>query len=159
MLKILVRGAAACAALALLVAPAAAQTPPMTPDIPAKFAFPKAGYDYVKREVMIPMRDGVKLYTVLIIPKGVKDAPILLTRTPYNAKKSAERNLSPHAIATGSQMDEPFLADGYIRVYQDVRGKYGSEGDYVLTRPVRGPLNPTTTDHSTDTWEIGRAHV
>ena len=44
-----------------------------------------AGYDYTKREVMIPMRDGVKLYTVIVIPNGAKNAPILLTRTPYDA--------------------------------------------------------------------------
>jgi len=147
--------AAGCAALALSFVSAQAQTPtpPMAPDIATKFEFPKDSYDYVKREVMVPMRDGVKLYTVMIIPKGVKDAPILLTRTPYNAKKSAERNLSPYAAATGSQMDEPFLADGYIRVYQDVRGKYESEGDYVLTRPLRGPLNKTEVDHSTDAYD------
>ena len=145
--------AASLAALALVTAPAIAQTPAMTPDIATKFEFPKANYDYVKREVMIPMRDGVKLYTVLIIPKGAKDAPILLTRTPYNAKKSAERNLSPHASATGSQMDEPFLDDGYIRAYQDVRGKYESEGDYVLTRPLSGPLNDTKIDHATDAYD------
>jgi uncharacterized protein len=144
---------AAMAALGLAAGSAVAQTPPMTPDIPAKFAWPTASYDYVKREVMIPMRDGVKLYTVLIIPKGAKDGPILLTRTPYNAKKSAERTLSPHAAATGSQMDEPFLADGYIRAYQDVRGKYESEGDYVLTRPLRGPLNNTAVDHATDAYD------
>ncbi|WP_308238137.1 CocE/NonD family hydrolase [Phenylobacterium sp. J367] len=95
----------------------------------------------------------MKLYTVMIVPKGAKDAPILLTRTPYNAKRSAARNLSPYAGATGSQMDEDFLADGYIRVYQDVRGKYGSEGDYVLTRPVRGPLNDTPIDHATDAYD------
>ncbi len=144
---------AACAALALVAAPAAAQTPAMTPDIATKFEFPKAGYDYTKREVMIPMRDGVKLYTVLIIPKGAKDAPILLTRTPYNAKRNAERNLSPHVEATGSQMDEPFLKDGYIRAYQDVRGKYESEGEYVLTRPISGPLNATGIDHATDAYD------
>jgi putative CocE/NonD family hydrolase len=145
--------AAATAALALIVGPAIAQTPPMTPDIAPNFVWPEGTYDYAKREVMIPMRDGVKLYTVLIIPKGAKDAPILLTRTPYNAKKSAARNLSPYAIATGSQMDEPFLADGYIRAYQDVRGKYESEGDYVLTRPLRGPLNATQVDHATDAYD------
>jgi putative CocE/NonD family hydrolase len=125
----------------------------MTPDIPAKFEAPTAAYNYERRVVMIPMRDGVKLYTVMLVPKGAKDAPILLTRTPYNAKKSAERTVSPYAAGSGSQMDEPFLADGYIRVYQDVRGKYGSEGDYVLTRPVRGPLNPTKVDHSTDAYD------
>ncbi len=49
--------------------------------------------------------------------------------------------------------DEVFVADSYIRVFQDVRGKYGSEGDYLMTRPLRGPLNPTTTDHSTDAYD------
>jgi putative CocE/NonD family hydrolase len=151
--RYLALGAAIGAALTLAFAPAAAQTPPMTPDIPAKFTFPTASYDYVKRVVMIPMRDGVKLYTVMIIPKGAKDAPILLTRTPYNAKRATERFVSPHASATATQMDEPFLEDGYIRVYQDVRGKYGSEGDYVLTRPLRGPLNGTNVDHATDAYD------
>lgn len=154
MLKVLLRGAVACAALALASTPATAQpTPTMTPDIATKFEWPTASYDYVKRVEMIPMRDGVKLYTVMIIPKGAKDAPILLTRTPYNAKRAAERSLSPHAAATGQMVDEPFLADGYIRVYQDVRGKYGSEGDYVLNRPMRGPLNDTAVDHVTDAYD------
>src|SRR3954469_169243 len=107
MLNALLR-AVACVALSLAMttAPAVAQTPPMTPDIAKDFKWPTATYDYVKREAMIPMRDGVKLYTVMIIPKGAKDAPILLTRTPYNAKKSAARSLSPYAAASGSQMDE-----------------------------------------------------
>src|SRR5258708_596049 len=56
-------------------------------DIPKTFTAPVADYDYVKREVMIPMRDGVKLHTVIVVPKGARDAPILLTRTPYNASK------------------------------------------------------------------------
>ncbi|MCW5761358.1 MAG: CocE/NonD family hydrolase, partial [Phenylobacterium sp.] len=143
-----------CAALlALVPAASAAQTPPLTPDIAKDFKWPTGRYDYVKRTVMIPMRDGVKLYTVLIVPKGAKDAPILLTRTPYNAKRSAERSISQYAAATGAQMDEPFLEDGYIRVYQDVRGKYESEGDYVLTRPLVGPLNDSRVDHSTDAWD------
>ncbi len=110
-------------------------------DIPKTFSAPLNGYDYVKREVMIPMRDGVKLYTVLIIPKGAKNAPILLTRTPYNAAKRVARNDSPFMLAALSQGDAVFTADGYIRVFQDVRGKYGSEGDYVMTRPVKGALN------------------
>jgi len=152
-LKDLVRGAAVCVALSLLAIPAQAQTPTMAPDIAKGFQWPTASYDYVKRVEMIPMRDGTKLYTVMIIPKGAKDAPILLTRTPYNAKKSAQRALSPHIEATGSQMDEPFLQDGYIRVYQDVRGKYGSEGEYVLNRPLRGPLNSSEVDHATDAYD------
>jgi uncharacterized protein len=56
-------------------------------DIVKSFAVPVAGYDYVKREAMIPMRDGVKLYTVIMLPRGASHAPILLTRTPYNAAK------------------------------------------------------------------------
>ena len=64
-----------------------AQTPPLTPDIPSKFEAPIASYDYVKRDVMIPMRDGVKLHTVILVPKGAKGAPILLTRTPYSASE------------------------------------------------------------------------
>lgn len=137
----------------LLASGAGGQTPPMTPDIPAKFVEPTDSHDYTKRVLAIPMRDGVKLNTVLIVPKGAKDAPILLTRTPYNAKRNAQRNVSPFAAATGSMMDEPFLEDGYIRAYQDVRGKHGSEGDYVLNRPLRGPLNSTEVDHATDAFD------
>src|ERR1044071_2713697 len=129
------------------------QTPPLTPDIPAKFDAPVAGYDYVKRVAMIPMRDGVKLYTVIVVPKGAKNAPMILTRTPYNAAGRAERTASPHMLALLPQGDEVFVADGYIRVFQDVRGKYGSEGGYVMTRPLRGPLNASPVDHSTDAYD------
>jgi putative CocE/NonD family hydrolase len=130
-----------------------AQTPLAAPDIPATFKAPLSGYDYDKRVVMIPMRDGVKLYTVIVVPKGASKAPILLTRTPYNAAGRATRSASPHMLATLPQGDEVFVADGYIRVFQDVRGKYGSEGDYVMTRPLRGPLNASETDHATDAWD------
>jgi uncharacterized protein len=122
-------------------------------DIPDTFAVPTASYDYIKREALIPMRDGVKLYTVIVVPKGARNAPMLLTRTPYDADRRAARNQSPHIISEMPQSDEVFVADGYIRVFQDVRGKYKSEGDYVMTRPVRGPLNSTTTDHTTDAYD------
>ncbi len=115
--------------LALAATPALSQTPPMTPDIPAQFNFPAVKNDWIKRTVMIPMRDGTKLYTVIVMMKGTQDAPILLTRTPYNAKRRAERFSSPHITAELAQLDEPFVTDGYIRVYQDIRGKYDSEGD------------------------------
>src|SRR5580704_6411354 len=117
-----------------------AQTP-LPSDVPAKYDAPTANYDYVKRVEMIPLRDGVKLYTVIVIPKGAKNAPILFTRTPYDSAHRAARNQSERMLATLPQGDEVFVADGYIRVFQDVRGKYGSEGDYVMTRPLRGPLN------------------
>src|SRR6266702_4812228 len=73
---------------------------PVRSDIPKSFSAPLDSYDYTKREAMIPMRDGVKLHTVILVPKGAKNAPILLTRTPYNASKRAERSDSPHMLAT-----------------------------------------------------------
>jgi len=94
-------------------------------DIPAKFTPPTnvAERDYVKREVMIPMRDGVKLYTVIVAPKGAVNAPIVLTRTPYNAAGRAKRSDSTKMIEALPLADEEFVKAGYIRVYQDIRGK------------------------------------
>jgi len=135
---------------AAIAAPAAR---PQGGDIPKTFTVPTADYDYTKRDVMIPMRDGVKLHTVIVVPKGAHNAPILLTRTPYNASGRAARNASPHMLSILPESDEVFVGAGYIRVFQDVRGKYGSEGDYVMTRPVRGPLNPTQVDHATDAYD------
>jgi uncharacterized protein len=122
-------------------------------DIPKSFSEPTTDYDYVRREVMIPMRDGVRLFTVIMVPKGARNAPMLLTRTPYNASRRTLRNNSTHMLAALPLGDDVFAADGYIRVFQDVRGKHKSEGDYVMTRPVRGPLNPTETDHVTDAYD------
>ena len=147
----LAAGAALLGSIAALAG--AAPTPPMKPDIPAEFSVPTADFDYAKRVAMIPMRDGVKLYTVIVVPKGAKRAPIILTRTPYDAATAAERTASPHMLAELGTADEVFVSVGYIRVYQDVRGKYGSEGDYVMTRELRGPLNDTPVDHSTDTYD------
>ncbi len=113
-------------------------------------------FDYVKREAMIPMRDGVHLHTVIIIPRGAQHAPILLTRTPYGASSRFGDISSAHlASVMGDHdvADELVTQDNYIRVIQDIRGKYGSEGDYAMTRPLRGPLNNTQVDHSTDTWD------
>src|SRR5207244_1199258 len=114
---------------------------------------PTGSFDYVKREVMIPMRDGVKLHTVIVVPKGARNAPTIMTRTPYNATRRTERTQSTRMLAILPEGDEVFAADGYIRVFQDVRGKYGSEGEYVMTRPLRGPLNASMVDHSTDAYD------
>ncbi|MEB1530022.1 CocE/NonD family hydrolase [Xanthomonas sp. WHRI 7945] len=139
---------------AALATAAQAQTAPMTPDITGKaFVAPTEANDYVKREVMIPMRDGVKLHTVIVLPKGAHGAPILLTRTPYDASGRASRMASPHMRDLLPQGDEVFVDGGYIRVFQDIRGKYGSQGDYVMTRPLRGPLNGSKVDHATDAWD------
>lgn len=138
--------------------------PPPGGDIPAKFVLPTADHDYIKRDVMIPMRDGVKLHTVIVIPKNATNAPIVLTRTPYNASGRANRSDSPSMVNALPLSDEIFSKNGYIRVYQDIRGKYGSEGDYVVTRPVIGPLNPTKVDHTTDAydtidWLVNKANL
>jgi putative CocE/NonD family hydrolase len=147
---------------------AAAAAPSSAPapanDIPAKFTPPTAANDYVRREVMIPMRDGTKLFTVIVVAKNAKDAPIVLTRTPYDAGSRAQRSTSSSMLSTLPLADEMFVRNGYIRVYQDIRGKYGSEGDYVVTRPVIGPLNPTKVDHVTDAydtidWLVNKANL
>jgi hypothetical protein len=134
------RLALALAGCALVLASTAAQqTSPIAPDIPDRFDAPTASYDYVKRDVMIPMRDGVRLHTVIVVPKAARNAPMLLTRTPYNASARAQRNRSPHIVSTLPLFDELFAADGYIRVYQDIRGLHRSEGQWVLNRPLAGP--------------------
>ncbi|HQR38695.1 MAG TPA: CocE/NonD family hydrolase [Blastocatellia bacterium] len=102
------------------------------------------------------MRDGVKLHTVILVPKGAKGAPILLTRTPYNASDLTTHTPSTHLGPNLQGYDnatDVIVEGGYIRVVQDIRGKYGSEGDYVMNRPLRGPLNPTPVDHATDTYD------
>ncbi len=148
-LLLLMAGAASLSAQS----PNASALPSETPD---QFTPVTSSFDYMKREVMIPMRDGVKLHTVIIVPKGAKHSPILLTRTPYDASALTSHAHSSHLepILQGYDNVTDLIAqDGYIRVVQDVRGKFGSEGDYVMTRPLRGPLNPTTVDHSTDTYD------
>jgi hypothetical protein len=125
-------------------------------EIPETFKPTNEGFDHIRRNVMIRMRDGVKLHTVLLIPKGAKRAPILLTRTPYDAKKLTSHAESAHLgpVLTGyDNATEVIVEGGYIRAVQDVRGKHGSEGDYVVNRPLRGPLNPTPVDHATDTYD------
>ncbi|MCU1268129.1 MAG: cocE 3 [Acidobacteria bacterium] len=114
------------------------------------------GFDHTRRDVMIPMRDGVKLHTVILIPKGARNAPILLTRTPYNATELTSHAQSSHLGPNLTGYDnatDVIVEGGYIRVVQDIRGKYGSEGDYVMNRPLVGPQNPTSVDHATDTYD------
>src|ERR1051326_7687312 len=125
-------------------------------ETPAKLVPVTDTFDYVKRDVMIPMRDGVKLHTVIVIPKGAHNAPMLLTRTPYSASAQTSQAASSHLGPILEGYDKPtdvIVEGGYIRVVQDIRGKYGSEGDYVMTRPLHGPLNPTPVDESTDTYD------
>jgi len=147
---------------ALLAGTAAAQStapvqyPAFPSEMPSAFAPATESFDYARREVMIPMRDGVKLHTVVLVPRAAARAPILLTRTPYNASEQTSHTPSPRLgplLQGYDNATEVVVEGGYIRVVQDIRGKYGSEGDYVMTRPLHGPLNPTPVDESTDTWD------
>jgi uncharacterized protein len=147
----------ACA-IAIVLSPTrvAAQKPTLPSETPAKFTPTRSSFDYERRDVMIPMRDGAKLHTVILVPKGARRAPILLTRTPYDATATTTYAQSSHLAPTLNGYDnalDVIIPGGYIRVVQDIRGKYGSEGDYVMNRPLVGPLNPTTVDESTDTYD------
>ena len=126
-------------------------------DIPQRFVPPRAEFQYVRREVHIPMRDGASLYAVLIIPRGGGTGgkhPIMLDRTPYSADKATERGgFGPWPENILSPLNAELVRAGYIVAVEDVRGKYKSEGDYVMNRPLKGPLNPTSVDHSTDAWD------
>src|SRR5216683_578102 len=95
-------GALSLAELSAAQVPPASAAATLPSETPAQFTPVTDSFDYARRDVMIPMRDGVKLHTVVLVPKGAKN---------------------------------------------------GSEGDYVMTRPLRGPLNPTAVDHSTDTYD------
>ncbi len=89
-------------AVVLFAGSAAAQAPPpsnsntLPSEMPTRLEPVTDSFDYTRREVMIPMRDGIKLHTVILIPKGAKNAPILLTRTPYNATELTNHSYSSH---------------------------------------------------------------
>src|SRR5215510_7990313 len=105
---------------------------------------------YVKSEHRITMRDGVKLYTVVFSPKDTSQKyPILMTRTPYSAEPdgadSYRRSLGPSTA---------FMREGYIFVYQDVRGTFMSEGEFEDMRPhVQVKKSPKEIDESSDTYD------
>lgn len=105
---------------------------------------------YDKTEVRIPMRDGKKLFTVVYTPKDkTKPWPILLNRTCYNASNYTDFKLHGHP-------SKYLVEDGYILVYQDVRGRYMSEGEFTTMTPNipgNNPKNKKDIDESSDTWD------
>jgi putative CocE/NonD family hydrolase len=103
-------------------------------------------HDYRRREAMIPMRDGVKLHAVILEPEDIKTPlPILLMRTPYGVD----------GTNCGSFFGErPELArSGYIYVAEDIRGRFRSQGKFVMMRPLADHRNPKAIDESTDAWD------
>jgi uncharacterized protein len=155
-----------CSLLLTLVATTAlaekpAQTPPpspqrvtpMTPDVVEKYESTLASAEFIRRDAMVPMRDGTKLYTTTVFKKGTTNGPILLSRTPYDAYGNVHRNASQRLVDIVEVMDAEFVEDGYVRVYQDIRGLHRSDGEFVLNRPLSGPLNETGIDESTDAYD------
>jgi putative CocE/NonD family hydrolase len=136
--------------------PAKPQYPNYPSETPQALQPATASFDYARREAMIPMRDGVRLHTVILVPKGAQHAPVLLTGTPYSADQLTTHVPSAHLGPTLYGYDnatDVIVEGGYIRVIEDIRGKYGSEGDYVMNRPIHGPQNPTSVDEATDTYD------
>jgi uncharacterized protein len=126
-------------ALVWVVAPAALGQGATRLDLAALFE---------KKEVMIAMRDGVKLHTEIYTPKSAKEAlPIFLERTPYGISAD-DKGYSPK-LYRYSHM----FADSYVFVFQDIRGRFGSEGQFVMNRPVHDAGNPKGVDESTDTYD------
>ncbi len=100
---------------------------------------------YEARDVMIPMRDGVRLKTKIFTPRETTGPlPFLFKRTPYDVSDEA---------ASLDGMYRELAQDGYIFVFQDIRGKYGSEGQFVMQRPARAPGDTKALDEGTDTWD------
>ncbi len=126
---------------------AAAPQPP--PQVQERAAYIRQ--HYTKHEVLIPMRDGVKLFTSIYAPKDKsRTYPILLLRTPYS--------VAPYGIdnyrASLGPASEKFMRDGYIFVYQDVRGRGRSEGEFVHVRPhIPVKKSRTDIDESSDTFD------
>ena len=108
----------------------------------AQESIPESRYE--KKSVMIPMRDGIKLHTVIFVPKESQEPlPFLLSRTPYGV-----------ADAAFPERGQPELAkEGFIFVQQDIRGRYLSEGKFEMLRMTRDPKVPNSIDESTDTYD------
>jgi putative CocE/NonD family hydrolase len=120
--------------------------------LPVRLAAQQDRPDYAKlfdkTEVMIPARDGVKLHTEIYSPKNATEPlPIVFERTPYGLsddEKGFSRKLRRY---------EEMIPDGYIFVFQDIRGRYGSEGKFVMQRPVHDPKDSKAIDEGTDTYD------
>jgi len=124
--------------------------PAATPPAESNMAFIRESYS--KYEYRVPMRDGIKLFTTIYIPKDVagegRTYPILMVRTPYNVAPYGEdefpANVGPSPL---------FAHEKFIFAYQDVRGRYMSEGDFTIVRPIKANKGPKDTDESTDAYD------
>ena len=107
--------------------------------------------NYTKQEVYIPMRDGVKLFTAIYIPKDMTEKhPILMTRTPYSCAPYGEQNFNQNLWTTHRKY---YARENYIFVIQDVRGRWMSEGEFVDVRPFNPNKKGNETDEASDTYD------
>jgi putative CocE/NonD family hydrolase len=105
---------------------------------------------FTKREVYIPMRDGKRLFTSIYVPRDTsRQYPLLMLRTPYSIEAEGEQGVNPSFIFEGRLVE-----DGYIFVFQDVRGRFMSEGEFVHARPYRpAKKTPADVDDNSDTYD------
>ncbi|MGH9454159.1 MAG: CocE/NonD family hydrolase, partial [Terriglobia bacterium] len=109
---------------------------------------PDYGRIFTKTDVMIPMRDGARLHTEIYSPKNAAGSlPILIERTPYGIPEDAE------GYTTKLNIYKELIADGYIFVFQDIRGRYKSEGKFVMNRPPHDAHGAKAVDEGTDTYD------
>ena len=109
---------------------------------------------YKKTSFMIPMRDGIKLHTVIFSPMGASNAlPVLLQRTPYGAIGSNAPDDSSISVEAFGNYYSSMLKEGYFIVFQDIRGKYKSEGKMEIHQPLIHATQKGAIDESTDTWD------
>src|SRR5262249_43308130 len=121
------------------------RTDKISNQVPAEVISSNKLRPFDKQEAMIPVRDGVKLHTVIFIPKDAREPlPILIQRTPYGADLPVQAlNFSQREL----------VEDGYIFVFQDIRGRFKSEGQFIMFRPPRDRRDPKAVDESTDTYD------
>jgi putative CocE/NonD family hydrolase len=111
----------------------------------ALFAKPADTLEFSRREVLIPMRDGIRLNTLILAPKTNERLPIILMRTPYGVSDMSSPNKNSYVSDMAKQ--------GYVFVYQDIRGRYKSEGTFEMQRFMRDKKDPRSIDESTDTYD------
>jgi putative CocE/NonD family hydrolase len=113
-----------------------------TSDQPLHFERP----EYTRQEAMIPMRDGIKLHAVILRPKDYSaPLPFLMERTPYGVDGNTPESVNPR--------DPELASSRYIFVFEDIRGRYKSEGAFVMSRPMADHRDPKLVDESTDTYD------
>jgi putative CocE/NonD family hydrolase len=113
------------------------------------------GEMFVRKDAMIPMRDGAQLYTEIYVPRQASKAlPFLMERTPYDARSGLTGfRPTPTGYSTRLYDHQELAREGYIFVFQDIRGRFRSTGQYVSLRPPRDRSQPGSVDESTDTYD------